>query len=48
MYNFLWCLLLVSLIANFIFIDKFLELKDDFKNHVVKWENNYFICERLK
>ena len=41
-------LLAVSLIANIVLGEKIWDLKEDFKNNVIKWDRDYYLCQKIK
>ena len=40
-------LLAISLIANIVLGEKIWDLKEDFKNNVIKWNGAYYSCTKL-
>lgn len=41
-------ILAVSLIANIVLGEKFWDLREDFKKSVIKWDKEYYFCQKLK
>ena len=41
-------ILIVSLIANFVFVREFLDLREDFENRVIKINGKYYLLKELQ
>ena len=45
---YLSCLLAVSIIANIVLGERVYGTHRDLKNNVIKWDKEYYLCQKLK